>query len=241
MSFNIVQDAKTFFNHELVNRCSKFFDENESHILKAIDVSVSAIFILLEEKHDMPDGPAQIASAMRKFSPDLPENPMAVSEHHLLENAKKNKEISRAVFNERIDSISANVASYSGISVENANAVLELCVPVVLGVIKANLSAGISAQVISSFISHQKDHFRSSLPKGVAFESLISIPGMAGGTTTAGAFNDSAAKKPKWIIPVIIVLIILILFLIFKQKKQNTNSEENQTTLVTEISGIKIG
>ena len=232
MSFNIVQDAKTFFNHEVVNKASQMLGESEAGILKAIETSVPAVFMSLEDKISSEQGSVQIAKAIQNNLNSFPDSPMAMMEKHIVDSLGKDSGVVNSLLGDKSNLISDAVSKYSGIKASSVNSLLTLVVPVVLGLLKKHTSsAGISAQSISAILTNQKDHIMNSLPHNLNIEGLISLPGMAGGTTTGGALPTTQGVKSKpagWIIPVIIIALILLGIWYFMKGKSGTDNSVPQ-------------
>ncbi|MEO5966883.1 MAG: DUF937 domain-containing protein, partial [Ferruginibacter sp.] len=164
MSFNIVQDAKTFFNHEVVNKASKILEENEAGILKSIEASVPAVFIFLEDKISDEQGAIHIAKTIQNNISLLPDSPMAMMESNIVNSLSKNNGIADSILGNKSHIISEAVSKYSGVKSSSVSSLLSIVVPVVLGLLKKHTSnTGISAQSITAILSNQKDHILNSL------------------------------------------------------------------------------
>ncbi len=241
MSFNIVQDAKTFFNHEVVNKASKILGENEAGILKSIEASVPAVFISLEDKISSEQGAIQIAKTIQNNLSFLPDSPMSMMENNIVDSLGKNTGIVNSILGDKAQLISEVVSKFSGVKPASVTSLLTLVVPVVLGLLKKHTSAsGISAQSISAILSNQKDHILNSLPRNVNIEGLINLPNMAGGTSTSGALPHTQGVKSKpagWIIPVIIIALILLgIWYFMKKNNSGENAVPNNDTTSVSIS-----
>ena len=238
MSFNIVQDAKTFFNHEVVNKASKMLGESEAGILKSIDISVPAVFMSLEDRISSEQGSVQIAKAIQSNLNALPDSPLSMIENNVVDSLGKNTALVNSLLGEKVNIISEAVSKYSGVKISSANSLLTIVLPVVLGLLKKHtIGSGISAQSVSAILGNQKDHIINSLPHHTTINGLMSIPGLAGGATTAGALPPTQGVKNKpagWIIPVVVVAVILLLIWYFMKKNHasdNTVIDEVNTSV----------
>lgn len=233
MSFNIVQDAKTFFNHEVVNKASQMLGESEASILKSIETAVPAVYMSLQDKISSEQGSVQIAKTIQHNLNSFPDSPMAMIDNNVVDSLGKDSSIVDTILGDKVKIISDAVSNYSGIKPSSASSLLTLVVPVVLGLLKKHTTgAGISAQSISAILSNQKDHIMNSLPHHLNIEGLISLPGMAGGTTTGGALPPTQGVKSKpagWIIPVIIIALILLGIWFFTKEKRGTENSVPET------------
>ncbi len=241
-TFNLVEMAKSYFNHDLVNKASANLGESEGGITKALSALVPSIIGGMADKASTPEGAnavAQMATAEHKdgildvisgfFHQDNNSNLLS-----------KGSGLISSLFGTSGQSnmLTSLVSNFAGVKSSSAGSLLSLALPTILGLFGRHTAENnISASGISSVLADQKKLAMGALPAGFSLSAASSSPVSSIKETaqTAHRTYEAAEEKTgggaKWILPLLLLAGVAVAAYYFYNNRNKEKTEEVTTVV----------
>ncbi len=247
-TFNLVEMAKSYFNHDLVNKASANLGESEGGITKALAALVPSIIGGMADKASTPEGAnaiAQMATAEHKDGILDVIGGFFHSDNNSNLLSKGSGLISGLFGNGGQSNMLTNlISSFAGVKASSAGSLLSLALPTILGLFGRHTAENnISASGISSVLADQKKLAMSALPAGFSLSSLTGAAPSAIKQTvdtahsTYQAAEEKAGGGMKWLLPLLLLAGIAVAAYYFYN---NRGKEETKEVAVTTTDTSKI-
>lgn len=251
MSLNLLDQAKGYFNNEVINQLSSSLNESESGIAKAVKVVLPTIIGWLADK----SGSAEGLSSLTKLA-ELQEGKGILSSisnflhqdepRHL---ADEGKSTINALFGESKNESLAKIADYAGIKSSSVSSIVGLALPTVLGLLGKHFKTdGFDFSTITNFFSSEKSKALSFLPTDFSetHQPKIDVANAVRPRETQRTVHVAEKERSKgiWLLPLLGLLLALGAAWWFTREKEAdvaVNTTAKETNVDTTFSIGKLG
>jgi outer membrane protein OmpA-like peptidoglycan-associated protein len=216
-TFNLLDAAKSYFNNDLISKASASLNETESGVTKAVNAIIPAVISGLADKASTSSGAAVVA----KLANEQHESGIAESLSGFFHNATKNEltgasnGLISSIFGTTGQSniLTSLISGFSGIKNSSAGTLLNMALPLVLGLLGRNAQQNnVSSTGISSWLENQKRNALNALPAGFSMSSLSgNAPKITANMRNAGNTHvneKSGSSMWKWLLPLLLLCLL---------------------------------
>ena len=239
-TFNLLDVAKSYFNHDLINKAASSLGESESGISKAISAILPAVINGISEKASTTEG----ATAIAKLATDEHNDGILDSISGFLHHDSSSSLISKSssaintIFGKSGQSnmLTNLISNFAGVKSSSAGTLLSMAVPLVLGLLGRHTSqSNIGASGLSSFLGTQNSLATAALPAGFSLSS--------GSNSHVNVSHSHTAHTPDterktgsflgWLIPLILLALLAVgAYYMFSKGCNNSDHKESEVTVV---------
>lgn len=260
MSLNLLDQAKSYFNNEVINQANGSLNESESNLSKAIEVIIPTIVGWISDKAQTPEGSAELIKAAADQESKGVLNTIGKFLHHE-DGATLRDEgatLSNSLFeNKHVDTIK-QISSYAGIKASSVSTLISMALPTILGLLGKHFKANdFSTDHIADFFIAQKATATGFLPadftqtdlKSTFSEAKVIDPIISPeppkavpvkhiepvvAHETHHATHEEKKERPKgiWVLPLIAVILAVLAAWWFTRDTSDGKHEQSHDTTV---------
>jgi OOP family OmpA-OmpF porin len=245
-TFNLLDVAKSYFNHDLINKAASSLGESESGIAKAVSAILPAVINGISEKASTTEG----ATAIAKLATDEHNDGILDSISGFLHHDTSSSLISKSsnaintIFGKSGQSnmLTNLISNFAGVKSSSAGTLLGMAVPLVLGLLGRHTSQNnIGASSLSSFLGTQKSLATAALPAGFSLSSGGNSPSMNVSHSHSNYAPDTERKTSSflgWLLPLILLALLAIgAYYMFSKGCSGTDHKEGEVTVLDSTAG----
>ena len=263
MENNLLNNIKSYFSEEVINKLSANLGESNETIHKGLDLSIPSILLGLQGKSS--DGLSSVLTSAKHLFGSFDFNNVFgnfFGSPSGTDNSKfETQNVLSSIFGEKFNGIIESLASYLGIKSESVSGLLGASLPAIIAGI-TNKGSNWDANGIGSLLNDNKSAFAAAIPTGLglgAFGSLFAnadtpkeIPSHTTqnvASTPTSSLNNERIHTPQrveeekkggglwWLL---IPIALIALWLLFGKSCQNNDKKEEVVTdtIVTDSATI---
>jgi OOP family OmpA-OmpF porin len=203
MATNLFELAKGVFSGDRIQRLSEYFGENELQTRAALDGALPTILGGLVQRSAEPNGIGRLLDIFRQDHDDHDDTlfdrlgERAEGDDEFRRMSVKGSSLLTAIFGDKSPDVSQALASYSGVSTESGNSILNLVGSTLLGLLSTRLGNDrSSAAGLTAYLSEQREAVAATMPSRLG-AMLGDIPGLGWFSSTAAPAGAAAASLPR--------------------------------------------
>ena len=240
-TFNLLDVAKSYFNHDLINKAASSLGESESGISKAISAILPAVIHGISEKASTTEGAVAIAKLATDEHNDGILDSISGFLHHDTNSSliSKSSNAINTIFGKSGQSnmLTNLISGFAGVKNSSAGTLLSMAVPLVLGLLGRHTSQNnISATGLSSFLGTQNSLATAALPAGFSMSAGNSSAPIK---NVSHSYNDYTADTERksggflgWLIPLILLaLLAAAAYYMFSKGCNGGDHKEGEVTV----------
>jgi OOP family OmpA-OmpF porin len=247
-TFNLLDVAKSYFNHDLINKAASSLGESESGISKAVSAILPAVITGISEKASTTEGATTIAKLATEEHNDGILDSISGFLHHDSSSSliSKSSNAINAIFGKSGQSnmLTNLISNFAGIKSSSTGTILSMAVPLVLGLLGRHTSQNnVSASDLSSLLDTQKSLATAALPAGFSLSSGSSAPSINASHSHSNYTPDTERKTRSflgWLIPLILLALLAVAaYYMFSKGCNGSDHKEGEVTVLdsTDHSG----
>ncbi|MFN0216912.1 MAG: DUF937 domain-containing protein [Saprospiraceae bacterium] len=204
---NTLNTVKGYLSPEILNEASKYYNENEVGISKAIHSMVPTILLGILQKCGDSHSIDDIFTRLRSFSPAILDNlgNLLSSDNPMCQDKKdQSAKLVDSLLGAKAPAITNAIAAFSGVKPATVSGLFGLVGPLVMGLLSKKISdEGLNPSTLVRDLLAQKNTLLSLLPSGVG--SLI---GIANADQGNGTRDNNLIGGKSWVL-LLLPLIVL--------------------------------
>jgi len=240
MSLNLLEQAKSYFNNEVINQASGSLNESESSLSKAIQVIIPTIIGFISDKASTAEGSSNVIKlAAEQESKGILSTISDFLHHEGGASLREQGEtLTKSLFGQQETATVQQIANYSGTKPSSVSTLIGMALPTILGLIGKHFKGSdFNIGQIADFFKDQKTSAASLLPSGF---SIAGLTGSAPAETskppvvahehheehTADHSNKKESSKSIWVLPLLAFLLALLAVWWFTRDKSEVKHDQ---------------
>lgn len=240
MAINLLEQAKSLFTPEVVQKAAGQFGESESIVTKALSGIVPGLLGGLAGKAESPGGTSSVFNLVQQAA-NLGGHESITGMLNNEGMLEKGWDMVKGLFGSQSDNFLSKLTTFSGSKVSGITSLLGLAAPMLFGWLGKHVSStGMTASSLGSLLSDQKSSIMSAIPGGLGLSGIFSNAFGSPATAApraAPTYTEPPAEssgRPKWLWP--LILLLALAALLWWWRGRNKTAEVATTTVDTVVA-----